>query len=409
MDKKEKRQQIIIKICCVIVSFILWLFIYNVENPVRERKIVVPVQVINEGALTQSNIIPVAEDNLNVTLTIKGNASDLYAVKASQFQLVSDLGAYAVKKGENKIPVQIKKGPGTVRVVNSENLWVDITIEDLKSKIVPVKLTLLGKAKNGFYAAKPELSVKQVKVKGAQETIQKVSRAEVVYNIENISQDVNSRVDLRAEDSLGNIIKNVEIEPQYLDVSISVGRVKSVPLNVNISGNLRDYGVKSVVPMDSTVEITGSESQIARIEGINTENIDVSTLNGNDTIEAKVILPKGITLVNGGNTVKLKVNFDKSTQKQMTVNIQTKNLDAAYNASLSSNTVNVVVTGSQDALQNLKDGDITGYVDLNGIKEGQNTVPVNISLPDGMTKISQDPVQVLVNISRKNQEAKSSD
>lgn len=408
MDQKDKRQQIVVKVCCVIVSFILWLFIYNVENPVRERKIVVPVQVINKDTPAQSNLIPVDEDNLSVTLTIKGNASDLYAVKASQFKLVSDLGTYVVKKGENKIPVQVVKSPSTVRVVNSENLWVKVIVEDLKSKTVPVKLSLLGKAKSGFYAAKPELSVNQVKVKGSQDAIQKVTRAEAVYNIQNVSEDVNKKVTLRAEDSLGNVIKNVEIEPKDLDISISVKRIKSVPVNVNISGNLNDYGIKSVVPIDSSVSITGSESQIANVERLNTESIDASTLNGKDTVEAKVILPQGVILINGGNTVKLKVNFfdNKSTQKQVTVNIQTSNLDASYNAILSSSTVNLVVTGSQDAVQNLKDSDITALVDLSGIKEGQNTVPVNISLPDGITKVSQNPEQVSVNISRKNQEVK---
>ncbi|WP_123054685.1 CdaR family protein [Clostridium sp. JN-1] len=408
MDQKDKRQQIVVKVCCVIVSFILWLFIYNVENPVRERKIVVPVQVINKDTPVQSNLVPIDEDNLSVTLTIKGNASDLYAVKASQFKLVSDLGTYVVKKGENKIPVQVVKSPSTVRIVNSESLWVKVIIEDLKSKNVPVKLSLLGKAKSGFYAAKPELSVNQVKIKGSQDAIQKVTKAEAVYNIQNVSEDVNKKVTLRAEDSLGNVIKNVEIEPKDLDISISVKRIKSVPVNVNISGNLNDYGIKSVVPIDSSVNITGSESQIANVERLNTESIDASTLNGKDTVEARVILPQGVILINGGNTVKLKVNFfdNKSTQKQVTVNIQTSNLDASYNAILSSSTVNLVVTGSQDAVQNLKDSDITAIVDLSGVKEGQNTVPVNISLPDGITKVSQDPEQVSVNISRKNQEVK---
>lgn len=407
MDKKQKRHQVIVKVCCVIVSFILWLFIYNVENPVRERKIVVPVQVINRNVLMQSNIISVDDENLTVKLTIKGNASDLYAVKSSQFELTSDLGSYVVKKGKNKIPVQIKKSPGSVRVVNSDNLWVNINIEDLKSKVVPVKLTLLGKAKSGFYAKEPKLSSTKVTVKGAKKDIEKVAKTETMYNIQNISKDVNRKVYLKAEDSQGNIIKNVEIEPKYLDMSIPVVRVKSVPVNVNLSGNLSDYGINSILPMNSNVDITGSDAEIAKVSKIDTEGIDISSINGRDSIDVKVNLPYGVTLLNGSDTVRLKVDFDKSSQKQVSVNIQTVNLDSSYSASLSASTVNVVVSGSKYAVDNLKDGDISASVDLKGVKQGQNTVPINITLPSGITEVSQDINQVTVTVSERNGETKN--
>ncbi|WML36219.1 hypothetical protein [Clostridium sp. OS1-26] len=150
MEEKNKRQQIIIRICCVIASAILWLYIFNVENPMRERKISVPVQVINKDVLAQSKLVPVGEEQLNATLTIRGNASDIYSIKTEDFKLESDLGAYVVKKGENKIPVIVRKSPETVRIVNSENLWVTITLDELKQETVPVKIITEGKAKEGF-------------------------------------------------------------------------------------------------------------------------------------------------------------------------------------------------------------------------------------------------------------------
>lgn len=406
MDQKDKTQQIVIKICCVIVSFILWLFVYNVENPIRERKIVVPVQVINKNVLMQSNIIPAEDDDLNVTLTIKGNASDVYSVKASQFQLTSDLGAYVVKKGENKIPVQINKSPASIRVVNSDNLWVKITIEGLKSKTVPIRMNFHGKAKSGFYAVKPQLSTRQAKIKGAQNVVQKVAVASITYDIDNISQTVSDKMTLKAEDYSGNIIKDVEIEPEYLNVTIPVKRIKSVPVNVRVSGDLSSHGIKSILPVQSNVEIVGNQSEIAGISGLNTETVDIDALGGKDTIDVKVIMPGGVTLVDGGNTIKLKVDIDKNAQKQISLKIQAKNLDSNYTASMSSDTVNIVATGSKDALDNLE-SNASSFVDLGGFGEGQQTVPVNVSLPDGITKVSQDPVQITVTVKKKNMEAKN--
>ena len=53
MDK-EGKQQYIIKICCVIAAFALWLFITSTENPVTAYKIKsIPVQLLNTDILTQ--------------------------------------------------------------------------------------------------------------------------------------------------------------------------------------------------------------------------------------------------------------------------------------------------------------------------------------------------------------------
>ncbi|EKX80053.1 hypothetical protein CFSAN001628_009408 [Clostridium botulinum CFSAN001628] len=38
MGKKSKTKNIIVKICCIIASFALWLYIFNIENPIKEQK-----------------------------------------------------------------------------------------------------------------------------------------------------------------------------------------------------------------------------------------------------------------------------------------------------------------------------------------------------------------------------------
>ena len=56
MDKDGK-QQFIIKICCVIAAFVLWLFITSTENPLTAYKIKnIPVQLLNTDTLTQIQI-----------------------------------------------------------------------------------------------------------------------------------------------------------------------------------------------------------------------------------------------------------------------------------------------------------------------------------------------------------------
>lgn len=401
MEEKSKRQQVIIKICCVIASFVLWLYIFNVENPVRERKLVVPVQVVNKDILAQSKLVPVGEENVNITLDVRGNASDIYSVKPDDFKLESDLSAYVVKKGENRIPVQIKKTPENIRIVNSENLWVSINLDEIIQKNVSVKVLLEGKVKEGFYAEEPIVRTENVQITGPQEATNSVKRVIARCNIKDASKDINIAASLKAEDSSGNVVRDVSIKPDSLQVIIPIKNIKSVPINVKTQGDLVNGGIlKSVVPSPERIGISGEEGILSSISALDTEVIDLSKLGDKDTVEAKIIVPKGITLINSNGIVKAKINYDKGTQKTLSLDIKTINVGNNYNITMDDDKATVIISGLESDINNLKVEGLSCFVDLNNLAEGQYEVPVTINVPKGISKVSQQPTTVKVTIKK---------
>ncbi|NMM62189.1 hypothetical protein HBE96_05720 [Clostridium sp. P21] len=408
MDEKVKKHQVIIKICCVIASLVLWLYIYNVENPMREVQVTVPVQVINKDVVAKSNLVPIEEDNLTVTLTIKGSTSNVYSVKPGSFKLVSDLSAYAVKKGENRIPVEVKNRPSNVRITNGDNLWVKVTLDDLKQRNVPVKVIFDGNAKSGFYAFKP--TIKEKEITGPKEAVEAVKYLAARYNIKDASKDIDANIQLQPVDSSGTLVKDVIVNPSSLKVTIPIKKVKTVSVNVKtqIQQN-NNANVESLVPVEDKIDIAGEEDLIADINALNTEYVDLNKVYGKDTIEVKLIVPKGVILVNSSDTVKLKVNLNKgkNVQKELSLNIQTINDNGKYSNSLSGDKVTLVVSGEEKIINNLKTEDVKCSADLSSIVEGENSVPLNISLPDGVTKVSQSMSQVKVSAKKKVLEGKN--
>lgn len=408
MEEKNKRQQIIIRICCVIASAILWLYIFNVENPMRERKISVPVQVTNKDILAQSKLVPVGEEQLNATLTIRGNASDIYSIKTEDFKLEADVGGYVVKKGENKLPVTVRKSPENVRIVNSENLWVTITLDELKQKTVSVKVITEGKAKEGFFAMQPILKSTEVEISGPSDAIKSVSSAVARCDLKSSTQDVKALVSLQPVDSSGNVIKGVSVKPDSIQVTVPVKKIKNVPINLKLQGNLSSEGnIKSIIPIPDTIDIAGDEKVVSNINALDTENIDVSNLYNKDTSEVKVVIPQGVTLVNSNGTIKLKINLDKIVQKDFNLNIQTKNLGNNYAVSLDTDKVSITVSGSETVINNLKPENIECYVDLNSLSEGEHVANVIVNLPSGISKIAQNPPTVKAVITKKVLEGKN--
>lgn len=408
MEEKNKRQQLIIRACCIIASFILWLYIFNVENPIRERKISVPVTVINKDKLSELNLVPVGEEQANVSLTIRGSASDVYLVKPEDFKLESDLGAYGVKKGENKIPVVIKKSPQSVSVVNNENLWIRVVLDDLKQKTIPVKVVIEGKAKEGFFAMQPIYKIAEVEVNGPSDSIKHVNSAVAKYDVKNSAKDIVTVLPLQPLDSSGNVVKDISIKPESIEITVPIKKIKSVPINVKVLGNLNsESNIKSITPVPETIDIAGDEKVISNISSIDTENIDISQINNKDSIEAKIIVPKNVILINSNGTIKLNINLNKSTQKELNLDIVTKNLGNNYTANLDKNKVSITISGAENIINNLKPENIECFVDLNSLQEGDQNVNVNINLPDGVSKVSQDPSSVKVTITKKVLEGKN--
>lgn len=407
MDQKVKDHQVIIKICCVIASLVLWLYIFNVENPMRETHIVVPVQVLNKDLVAKSDLVPIEGDNLTVTLTIRGSASDTYSIKPSDFKLVSDLNSYAVKKGENKIPVEVKSSPSNVRITNNDNLWVKITLDDLKRKTVPVKMIFDGNTKSGFYAFKP--TIKEKEISGPKESVERVKYLAARYNIKDASKDINANIQLQPLDSSGVIVKNVTVNPSSLKVTIPVKKIKTVSVNVKSGIQQNNQGnVKSLVPIEDKIDIAGEEDLISNINSLDTEYVDLNKIYEKDTIEVKLVVPKGVILVNSSDTVKLKVNLNnKNIQKQLSLTIQTINDSSKYSVNLDASKVDIVVSGEENVINNLKAEDIKCSVDLSSIAEGENSIPLNISLPDGVTKVSQSISSVKITAKKKVLEGKN--
>ena len=80
-----------------------------------------------------------------------------------------------------------------------------------------------------------------------------------------------------------------------------------MPVSVKTQGNLENGGtVKSIVSLPDKIDISGEESTLSNINSLDTEIIDLSKLAGKDTVEVKVIVPKGVTLVNSNGLVNSK-------------------------------------------------------------------------------------------------------
>lgn len=400
--EENRKKQIIIRIACIIASFCLWLYINNYENPIKTYKVKnVTVQVLNQDLLKQNNFVLSPNQSFQINLTIKGSAVDVYSAKASDFKLVADLSSYALKKGDNRIPVKIEKCPNDINVVQTDSLWVDVNLDEYAQKTVSVNTNIQGKPQTGRYSSEATVNPRNVTVSGPAKNIKLVDHVEVNVNVTNLSSDAELKVVPEPVDAKGNLISDVKVQPGTINVTVPIRKAKSVGVNVKTSGQPSSkIGIKSVYSEQNYVDIIGSQSELDNVDAIDTEDIDLTKVTGDTEIKAKLNIPKNIKVV-GSDTVLVKITVQgtaaSTTNSNLTVNITSTNLGENLKAEITPSTTAVVVSGgtnvSADALK--------ATVDLSNLKEGTYTLPVNLTMPSGVNKVSQTPEKVNVVISKK--------
>src|SRR3712207_4754656 len=150
MDK-DRKEGIVVKICCVLLAFALWLYITSTQNPMVTYTIKrIPVQIKSSEVLLKNKLILQKQSGYYIDIKVQSKSSEQKA-KASDFKAIIDLSGYVVKKGENKLPIQIERSPSNVSILNNGDLWLNLSIDEEIEKIVPVKINLVGKSQSGSF------------------------------------------------------------------------------------------------------------------------------------------------------------------------------------------------------------------------------------------------------------------
>jgi YbbR domain-containing protein len=397
----EQKNTWLIKICCVIAAFSLWLYIVNVGDYAVTRTVTVPVDLVNVQSVTERKLAILPGQKFMVTLNVKGTPSDIELNK-DQFKVVADMSMYALSKGEIRIPVIIERQPVNVTVLNSGSYYIKVEFDDYVEKTVPVKFNIEGKLKEGFYALEESISPTEVSVSGAARYVNKVVRAEASKNIENLDKDLNLRLPLKAVDDSGKEVENVNLNINVVEVKIPIKETKTLPVKINTKGTLKkDIHLKSLTAVPDKIEVV-LKNDTNNITYIETEPIDLSSITSSEEIPVKIIPKEGVILLNNDNIIKVKAIVEKVESKTLTKDISIKNLNDNFTASLSSVKANITVLGLESVIDKINNENINCFVDLSSLNsEGEYSIKVNTSIPYDLSNITVNPETIKVVLKKK--------
>jgi len=134
------------------------------------------------------------------------------------------------------------------------------------------------------------------------------------------------------------------------------------------------------------------------VSEIYTEEVDLSSITESSEIIMNLVIPQGIISVNGGTTATVTVDLEAYETKTISKKLTTIGLQSGFSAEISSNSINIIVSGAQSALEEVTEESITADLDLTGLDIGEYELSPNIVLPVGILQGSYTPNVISVNI-----------
>lgn len=406
-----KEQTIIVKIICLLLSFGLWLYVSNVENPVRTYELNdIPVEILNENSLAEAGFAIADFKQFTVDLKIEGASSEVTKVKKEDFKIAVDMSAYALKAGENTIPVQILSYPNNINIKNNGFLGIKIKLEELEKKQISIKSDVKISYKQNIYEKSETLNPASVNVSGAKSIIDKISKAVIRGEISDLDKNYSNKYKIQFLDSAGNELYNITSDVNETELSVTVEHGKNIPVNVKTTGQLNDgITMEEITVTPNTLNIIGNNNILNTISEINTEPFDISTLHESSEVTLKINVPDGVSVENGINSVKVKFNIinnnnintteEQETSKSISCNVKYENLKEGYVIDSSDSNVVVHISGVQSELDKINADNISAIVDLSDVTQEETltyTPKVSINNPATVNISSIGSVSVTI-------------
>lgn len=427
---RVKKKNTTIKILAVFISILLWSYVRNEVNPkiVREFKNI-DVDIVNERLIKEEGLVISENEDLKVSVKVSGRRSDLNSIKENEISAEIDLSN--ATKGTQKIPIEVTV-PFNIEIVDLNKRYISVELDNLNTVKKNVELRTL-KSNSRQTIETSEISPSTVEISGPSRLLNQVKGVIVNVDLNNISSTGIMKLPVKAVDDKGNDIKGIEINPDIVEVTVSLKSVKKVSIKPNIVGSVAEsFNLNNVSVNPKTITIRGNEEELKNIDVLQTEKIDVSGLDENKNFKAKLILPNGVLVDGGINEVvvsasissKKKVNEEnkesneerqdektdetinqketfKQTLKEIKVPIEKiiiKGTKADYKTSVLENIKEVSLSlVDNSSLTNLTAEDISLALTVEGLDEGVHDIKLEAIASKGTIKdFSPKSIQVKI-------------
>ena len=386
----------------VVLAFGLWVFVTRAENPEQTKTlpIDIPVQAVN---VPSDIAVPRELKPVRVRVRVEENVID--SLTKDDFQASVDLEALTVGAYERPVEVRELTTRGNLRIVEVLPPTIDVRLEQLLSKTVPVKLEMRGTPPADFSVGATEADSDTAVVSGPQDSVGAVTVAVALVDVEARTETFEGAVRLEPRNEQGVLVEDLNVDPATVDVKIEIEQrtfSRALAVSPELRGIPRQgYNVVGVSVDPLVVTVFGSQAFIEKATTIPTQPVDIEDATTDAVRTVSLDLPTEV-YVKGSVNVTVTVRITPAPG-QLTFAVP-------LTASVLSNDLSIVGTlppvqvflfGPLPTLLELNPNDISASVDLEGKGAGTHKMKVKVSAPDGLEVRSVSPEELEIQLEQR--------
>lgn len=372
----------------------LWLYVTDKENPTQVQAFnsSIPVKFVN----VPNDLAVANASEASVRIRIEAPTNELGQLRADDFNATVNLGG--MQKGQASIAIDVTPPNSRINVVDVSPSRIDVTLESVRSKEVPIEVALVGSPQQGFASVGKTSDPQTAIVSGPESLVALVDRVAAEVNLTGLRVDVaDDRASLKPRDARGGEISGVKVAPDTASVSVNLEqREFSLEFVVNplVTGQpASGYNIVGVTSDPRLITLTGPLDVLQSIDavrGIATEEIAIADARSDVVRQVQVTLPQGVR-AQGSSAVRVTVGV-RPAQGELTFRIapQIRNVGAGLVVS-STDPVSVTLSGDVPTLQAVTPETITVIGDAAGLPAGLHAIPLQLTPPAGTTLVRAEP------------------
>jgi YbbR domain-containing protein len=383
-----------------ILATMVWMAATIQENPFVEDFLTedVPVEVINRG----EGLVIVGGMDQGVRVKVRAPQSVWEDLRTASFRAHIDLEG--LDEGLLEVPIQVEPASALVRILETSPAVLTIRLDRAADKTVEVRVSIYGDPPQGYYKGLLQVTPVQVVVSGPQTLVDQVVRVTAEVYLRGEKDTFERSFAVTPRDEVGSVVAGVELDPTSVIVTVPIEQrlgYRELSIKTLIDGTPGSgYWVSSISADPSTVTVLGNPETVADIGGY-LETLPVNVEGARESISEQVAIdfPEGVSPLESVYSVQAFIEISPvlgGQTLQLTPVLQ--GLGAGLEATLSPDTVEVILSGPLSELEALEAGDVRVLVDVSNYGPGTHFVPLTVERPESLEvqAILPDQAEVVI-------------
>jgi len=395
-------EYIISAVFALILALFIWVAAVREQNPMVRGLLSEPVlvEIVNKpDGLDFANPTQITE---YVQVIVRAPQSSWDDLKAGDFEATVDLSGRP--EGTHDLPIAIQCADPLVRIEEIQPSRLTIRLEPVTERVMEVKVRVMDDPALGYEARTPTVTPPTVKVIGPASRVNQVQSVVADVYLSRAKTSVERDIIVTARDAQDNLVSLLKsIEPSQVKVTVPIEQklgYRDVSVSVIRKGQVaRGYRITGITVDPTIVTLVGSPLAVSELPGyVDTLPVDINGATSDIKAGVGLVLPQGVSIL-GEQVVSVTVSVAPiidSITVQRIVSIQGLNL--GFTATMSPETVDVILSGPVPKLEALSLEDVRVVVDLFGLAPGIYKLEPQAFTPEGLTAESVLPETVEVEI-----------